>query len=225
MIRAIVFDLDDTLYPESDFVTSGYRAVARHVADAYGCSFKAAFTTMMTTYVTHSRRMVFPVLLKRHLNASVPLAELVEVYRQHRPRIRMFPGYSRLLQRFAREYRLGIITDGLPQVQERKVEALHLKNLMHKIIYTWEYGPEKEKPHSIAFCLMLESLQADPASALFVGDNPEKDCKGAHGAGMICAQIQSPIAQGSQSGIAGQEAPEYVISSLHQLPLLLGRMN
>ena len=31
-IQAVVFDLDDTLYPERDYVRSGYRVVARHLA-------------------------------------------------------------------------------------------------------------------------------------------------------------------------------------------------
>jgi putative hydrolase of the HAD superfamily len=39
MIQALIFDLDDTLYPESDFLTSGYRVVARYVADNYAYSF------------------------------------------------------------------------------------------------------------------------------------------------------------------------------------------
>jgi putative hydrolase of the HAD superfamily len=225
MIRALVFDLDDTLYPEKDFVTSGYRAVAQHVAKSYGCSFDRAFATMMTALNTLGRQRVFPALLVQFSDASIPLAELVAVYRQHSPKIRLFPGYRGLLREFARHYRLGVITDGLPAVQEQKVRALGLENVMEKIIYTWEFGSAREKPHPLPFSIMLESLDADPESALFIGDNPDKDCKGAHGAGMKCAQVQHPLSRGSRAGTVGRETPEFIIDTLFQLPQILQQMS
>jgi hypothetical protein len=76
MIRALVFDLDDTLYREKDFVRSGYRAVAQHVAKAYKCKFERVFSNMMNTLSTHGKEMVLPVLKDRFLDPSIPLAEL-----------------------------------------------------------------------------------------------------------------------------------------------------
>jgi len=224
MIQALIFDLDDTLYPERDFVLSGYRAVAHHVADRYGFSFDEAFSTMMEALDTLGRQRVFPSLLMRLPDASVPLAELVEVYRQHRPAIRLFPGYPALLKDLSSQYRLGIITDGLPSVQERKVQALGLEDMVEKIIYSWEYGSEREKPHPLSFSLMLESLQTDPKSALVVGDNPEKDGRGAHGVGMPYAQVWHPASNACQTDEVGPNAAEFVMDSLFQLPHILRQL-
>ena len=186
MIRALIFDLDDTLYCEKDFVMSGYRAVARYLFDRGSCSFEKAFSLMTETFETQGRQHVFPALFGHLADDSITIPELVEIYRRHEPIINLCPGYKELLQDFSRHYRLGIITDGLPAVQGQKVQALGLKNIMDKIIYTWDYGPEKEKPHPYSFSLMLQCLDTEPDSALFIGDNPEKDCKGAHGIGMKC---------------------------------------
>jgi putative hydrolase of the HAD superfamily len=223
MIRALVFDLDDTLYIEKEFIMSGYRAVAQYLAETQPGSFETAFGIMAETYSSHGRQMVFPVLLERFPEASLSLPELVDVYRRHQPAIRMMPGYLELLQKLGRRYRLGIITDGLPAVQERKVHALGLRGVMDKIIYTWEFGSEKEKPHPFPFSLMLEYLHTEPASVLFVGDNPDKDCRGAHGVGMKFAQIQ--CWKRHSQDFAGGEKPEFVIETLFQLPQILNQMN
>jgi putative hydrolase of the HAD superfamily len=225
MIQALVFDLDDTLYQERDFVTSGYQAVARHLAGRCGCSFESAFSIMMTTLDTMGRDKVFPALLARLPDVSIPLAELVAVYRQHSPMICLFPGYLELLRELARRYRLGVITDGLPDVQERKVRALGLESVVEKILYTWEYGLERQKPHPFAFSLMLEALHADPESALFVGDNPDKDCRGAHGIGMKCAEVWHFPSKEYPSGLRAKDRPEFVINTLLELPQILEQMS
>lgn len=224
-MRALVFDLDDTLYVERDFVMSGYRAVARHLADANCCSFDSAFSTMAEAFDTKGRHMAFPALLTQFPNASLSLAEMVDIYRQHSPEIRLCPGYPKLLQALSREYRLGIITDGLPAVQERKVRALGLCRIMDKIIYTWEYGSEKQKPHPLSFSLMLQFLRSEPASTLYIGDNPAKDCKGAHGVGMKFVQVRQAMSCGNEAVAGEQDVPEYEIETLLQLPQLLQRLN
>jgi putative hydrolase of the HAD superfamily len=224
MIQALVFDLDDTLYPERDFVTSGYRAVARRVASRCGCDFECAFSTMTGALDALGRHRVFPALLARFPEITISLAEVIEVYRQHIPKIHVFPGYAGLLQDLARCYRLGIITDGLPAVQRRKVRALGLESVMQKIIYTWDHGSESEKPHPLPFCVMLDSLGADPESALFVGDNPEKDCRGAHRAGMRFAQIRHRVPGDNPRNALTRETPEFVIDTLFQLPQILRQM-
>jgi putative hydrolase of the HAD superfamily len=225
MIEVLVFDLDDTLYLERDFVMSGYQAVANYLADSNICNFESAFSCMAGAFSAQGRQMVFTTLTERFPNTSEMLADLIEVYRQHIPAICLFPGYMELLQEFTRQYRLGIITDGLPAVQERKVRALGLNGIMNKIIYTWEYGADKEKPHPISFSMMLESLRAEPDSAIFIGDNPDKDCKGAHRAGMKCVQVQHPMVNRIRPGSTTQEKPEFVVETLLQLPQILQHMN
>jgi putative hydrolase of the HAD superfamily len=225
VIQAIVFDLDDTLYRERDFVASGYRAVAQYLARKHAIAFPEMHSAMMDCLETHGREAVFAMLQKRFLNPAVPVDELIAVYRSHRPKIRLFPGYRGLLRWLARQYRLGIITDGLPDVQERKVRALGLDHLINHILYTWKFGPEKQKPHPLPFSLMLQALGASPDSVLFVGDNPDKDGKGAQQSGMKYAQLQSVSSRRERGNSAEQGVPELVLDSLFQLAPILRKIN
>ena len=189
MIRAILFDLDDTLYPESEFALSGYRSVAREAAANGECAYDAAFDCMQTAFREEGREAVFPGFLARFPGLRMTLEDMVRVYREHVPEISLFPGYRELLEELGKNFRLGIITDGLPAVQRSKVRALGIEKLFEKIVYTWDYGKERQKPHPYPFALMLETLQIPPQSALFVGDNPEKDGMGAIGAGMLYVRV------------------------------------
>jgi FMN phosphatase YigB (HAD superfamily) len=72
---------------------------------------------------------------------------------------------------------------------------------------------------------MLEYLGAEPGSALFIGNNPDKDCRGAHGVGMKFAQVQPAVSQKDGFSAAHQEEPEFVIETLFELPQILQRLN
>jgi putative hydrolase of the HAD superfamily len=219
MIRALVFDLDDTLYREKDFVLSGYRAISRHVERNYGCPFDEVFSTMVATFETQGRHKVLPRLIDQYLGASVAISDLVEVYRMHAPEISLFPGYAGLLAKLRKGFKLGIITDGLPQVQRGKIHALGLEPVMDRILYTWELG--EEKPHPFSFSLMVNYLNVESSAVLFIGDNPGKDCRGAHAAGMRCAQIVPPERDGNFVISDSDCRPEFAVESLLQLPHIL----
>ena len=225
MIRALIFDLDDTLYPEIDFVVSGYQAVAGHAAATFGLDPDRLLANMVETLEQQGRKRVFPVLLESFPAITLSIPELVALYRQHPPDIRLYPGYPRLLENLACRYPLGIITDGWPQVQRQKVRALGLDRVMDRVLYTWDYGSEKEKPHPLPFRLMLQWLHAEPASSLFVGDNPEKDGRGALAAGMQYAHVDSCSGLGTRLGSRERDPAELRIRSLHQLPKILQDLN
>ncbi|MBN2244047.1 MAG: HAD family hydrolase [Acidobacteria bacterium] len=221
MIRALIFDLDDTLYREMDFVESGYRAVARYVSERTGRDFHTLYRMMVDTLHTGGRYRVLCAVKEKCPADSIAIKDMVSVYRRHSPEIRLYPGYAGLLKALSERYRMGIITDGIPEVQERKVRALRLEGLMDRILYTWKYGEEKQKPHPHSFRLMLRWLEIPAENALYVGDNPMKDCAGASGAGMKFAQISPPARDAEKEKNAPGRKPEYVIKSLFQLPPLL----
>ena len=225
MIKALIFDLDDTLYREKDFIESGYKAVARHLSKRIGCDFNQLYAMMLDTLHSSGRHSVMTAVKERYPDDPIEIEDLVSIYRHHSPEIRLYPGYYDLLNELSDSYRLGIITDGMPEVQARKVRALQLERLMDNVIYTWEFGCEKQKPHPHSFALMLQSLETKAENALFVGDNPVKDCIGAHKAGMKCAQIRPQISDMKNLDDTYSERPEYVIDSLLQLPPILQELN
>ncbi len=225
MIRALIFDLDDTLYPEQDFVKSGYRAVASYASQFCPHNSAEIFSAMMAAFRSQGRAAVMPLVAGRFLGNAVPIERLVDIYRSHDPEIDMLSGYPALLRSLAQRYRLGIITDGSPEVQRRKVAALHFGSVIDEIIFTWDYGREKEKPHPFSFQLMLDRLDARPEEALFIGDNPEKDGIGAVNAGMrfIHLRIDDPSLAAVPPDIPAPACRR--IAGLEQLDLLLQDLN
>ena len=233
MIQAILFDLDDTLYPENEFALGGYKAVARAAAASGGCGYEEAFDCMQNAFRADGRKEVFPLLIKRFPGLGIELEELVRVYREHVPEISLFPGYGDILEELGKTYRLGMITDGLPAVQRSKVRALGIEEMFEKIVYSWDYGEERQKPHLYPFALILEALGVSPHSTLFVGDNREKDGRGALGAGMRYVRVEyRDLARTQAVGIEqravdiGRRAlpDEIVIQNLRQLPQVLMRL-
>ena len=184
--RAIVFDLDDTLYPERQFVESAYRAVATWIAASFGVSAQATFLELVQLSETGDRGRVLDRWAEAHRPEESGLGQrLVQVYREHTPRIRPFPEVPALLLELRRCYRLGIVSDGFREVQERKIEALGIRAVVDAIALSDEWGRSAWKPDPKPFQIVLERLSGvSPSQAVYVADNPEKDFLGARRAGM-----------------------------------------
>lgn len=221
MIRALLFDLDDTLYRERDFLVSGFRAVADVLSAGSGRSSEEIHAAMVLTLDNEGRRRVLPAVLETFPESGFQIADLVDVYRGHVPSIRLFDGYAELLHELRATYRLGIVTDGSPGVQRAKCAALGLVGAVDHILCTWENGQSMEKPHPLPFQQMLARLQVESSEALFIGDSLEKDVRGAHGVGMKCLRVgKTSMLCSAPCGEDG----DFVLDSLTQLPLILRQL-
>lgn len=184
MARALLIDMDDTLFDEGDYVRSGFRAVAEAVAaDHPGVAAGDLYGGMVEELAAHGRGKVFDVALTRAGLAPTPerIADLVATYRTHRPDIALWPGVIEALKELKADHRLAIVTDGLGIMQRRKVAALGLEPLVDLVVYCWEL--DAPKPHPRPYRVALEALGATPAEALVIGDNPAHDLAAAQALG------------------------------------------
>lgn len=157
----VVFDLDDTLYKEIDYVVSGYHAVAnvlhRDVADE-----------MLDWY--HVGKNAFLCLLEKY-DVDLSLAELLEIYRYHDPKISLIPESDALLSHFRREnIKVGIISDGRSKTQRNKLKALGLE-WIEDVVISEEVGTEKPCE---ANYLYFEKKYPGYCFT-YIGDNLKKD--------------------------------------------------
>lgn len=175
--RAIVFDLDDTLYPERAFTFSGYEAVARAFADRLGAPTGALVSRMRELFDTSDRGRVFDVIVAETAAADVEglAPAMIETFRTHQPTIRLHPDADAALTGLARHCRLGLISDGPLQMQNNKIDALDLRPRFDEIILTDQWGRQYWKPHPRAFEEMSRRLGVPPAACTYVADNPAKD--------------------------------------------------
>src|SRR5581483_9161898 len=97
--RALVFDLDDTLFPEREYVLSGFRHVARWAAAELGIPAVDGELALRTLFDQGARGDTFNRWLASHgLASAEAVAKLISVYRAHTPQISPFPGMPKLLR-------------------------------------------------------------------------------------------------------------------------------
>lgn len=189
MIRALVFDLDDTLFPEREFVQSGFKAVdewLRTTRSIQGFQERAAAANDAGV-----RGHVFNLALHRLgvLDAPELVRQMVEVYRAHKPTISLYADAAWALNQFAGRMQLGLLTDGYFEVQRRKVAALGIAHRFAALVFSDEAGREAWKPSAIPYKKVMIQLQRRGNECIYVGDNPAKDFRAPKALGWRTVQI------------------------------------
>lgn len=220
--RAVVFDLDDTLYPESAYVRSGFRAVAAEAARSYGVSADEAYAELEGLFEDGVRGDTFDRWLSaRGIDGEV--ADLVAVYRGHQPAIEPFPEAPPLLARLRAEgYLLGLLSDGEPEIQYGKLDAIGLRAAFDATLVSGELGRDAWKPSPRGLTTLLERLGVEPSEAVYVSDNPAKDFKAARDAGMRSIRVRR--SSGVYSGLEPQgadHAPDHEVATLAEAESLV----
>jgi putative hydrolase of the HAD superfamily len=187
----VLFDLDDTLYAEADYVRSGFAAVAREVEARLGVPAPEVAAALDRALQRHGRGRTIDLALEE-LGIVRPhlVADLVKLYRGHSPSLQLYPDARRTLDRLSTQgLKLGLITDGDPTAQRHKARALGLERWLAYLGFTWEEGPEQQKPDPRVYQRALQALQATPEEAVYVGDNPTKDFSGARQVGLFTVRL------------------------------------
>jgi putative hydrolase of the HAD superfamily len=187
-VRAVLFDLDDTLYPERSFVDGGFRAVGRSLAPHLGRSAATIARRLGALHERDGRGHLFDTLLAELGHPPDPdlvLAALL-TYRTHRPRLRPFPEVVDTLDRIRRAgIATGLVSDGLASVQRRKLAALPgIARRLEVVVLTDELGSAYAKPSPVPFRVACRLLATEPAAAVYVANDPRKDFAGARAAGL-----------------------------------------
>lgn len=175
----LVLDLDDTLYDERTFVDSGFAAVSRYLEPILGQPRDVLNRGMQRALAAYGRGHVFDQVLHEYgvadPQASALVGECVDVYRSHVPEIHLRPEVRDLLERLSVAYPLYLVTDGDPDVQGRKIDALKLAPFFRECFRTWSFGREAGKPSLHCFELIRAKEGVAWRDIVYVGDDPSKD--------------------------------------------------
>ncbi len=190
MKNLVIFDLDDTLYPEIEFVRSGFEAVAREFAPEFSRA-ESELYDLMLHFSAARRDKVFDRLLEHlYLSSDQYLHKMVSLYRRHLPNIALYQDVQKTIKDLKKNgVKVGIITDGYLETQGNKIKALKLDAVMDKIIFTDQWGKAYWKPHPRAFREMLKYFNLEAGQSLYVGDNPVKDFLAPNKLGMQSVMI------------------------------------
>lgn len=198
-LRAVIFNLDDTLYPLNEYVQSGFRQISRlflghsqevydqlwnayerqDAVDAGSVDTESAAVKPADTAPADANPAVtgaiHSMLQAQGLDSDEMAEKCLRIYEQHCPNIQPYDGVVELLQELREKgIRLGLLIDGPAEMQREKLRALGIIPLFDEIIITDDIAGHGDvtkfrKPNPICFEIMRLRLDVEAEQMGYVG--------------------------------------------------------
>ena len=218
MKQIIVFDLDDTLHKEIEYLKAAYRLIAKEL---WGDEWYEHYTQMLTDY--HAGENVFEKMCVQR--ADVELAGLLNMYRFGVHELTLDDEVAEVLSALtAKGVILGIVSDGREVTQMNKVEALGLTRWIDADCIVINSDSKHFKPNPSGYERLLAAIRAkygdEHLEYTYVGDNLKKDFiwPNANGWNTICLKDDGRnIHKQDFEAAPGDAMPKKVIASLKEL--------
>lgn len=220
MIECLVFDMDDTLCPEREFVVRRLAAVARRLEEQFGPRIDFE-RELVAGYEADLRTNVFDTVLARAGIEPDPalIRELVELYRSQPLDVTPYADAEPALAFWSLHLPLALVTDGYGPTQRAKLRAIGLGRYFREVVFTDDLGPEGLKPSVVPFQAVRERI-GFRGPAMVVGDNPALDFPGPKQLRWQTVRIVRPGAKFAATRADPACAPDRVIHSLAELETL-----
>ena len=213
-VEVVLFDIDDTL---CEYRRSGAELLAL-AFDAHGVEPFFAVEDYYARYgefaettdtVESLRAACFAAIADgcgRGPELGRAIAGTFADERDHRD-VRALPGAHEAVASLADEHRVGVVTNGPPGMQSKKLDALGLADAFEIVIHAGYDAPAKPSPEP--FYRALSALDGDPCSTVHVGNSLPSDVAGAQAAGLRAAWLDD--------GSDPNPVPEYTLASMADL--------
>ncbi len=232
MIRAIFFDLDDTLVDDTISLEQCAEQAARELASDRGVSpvdLGDAYVDAAIDFWTHLgpgspkpasgaiRPMMWKAALLRHGVLDEALAErLAHRFDELRiERVELFPDALPVLTALHGRFQMAIITNGFAETHDQKIARLELERFFDHVVLAGEL--EMAKPDPAVFVHAMALLEVSADESVMVGDRYDRDIEGAHAAGMRAIWLRCR----GEEVPPGARQPEATIDSIGELPAAL----
>ena len=188
MRDAFFFDLDDTLYDEETYVSSGFMEVAGFLSELVPNSPSSTeiHEMLMLILKESGRGKVFDTILNQFGIANEGLVHtLLYIYRTHSPIDLVIPDELQLIIRDLQNFGVttGIITDGTHVTQNQKLNRLRPQIKWDVQVCTDVLGVKNWKPSKTPFIVARNLIRNEIKRWFYLGDNENKDFAGAAKAG------------------------------------------
>jgi putative hydrolase of the HAD superfamily len=227
MYQAILFDIDDTLYSYQEANVQTMPLVADYVHRELGVErepFLSLYARCMEEQLRshsdvagcHSRAIRFQMVLERLKKPLCHAAVLNDLYWNSFLNVmKPFPHMVECLRTLcAMGLRMGVCSDMTTDWQLKKLQRLGVLELLDFVVTSEEAGVEK--PHPDIFRLCAQKAECEAGECLFIGDNLNKDVRGAQGVGMDALWFQP-------EGGAAAEIPD--VRSIQDFQGLIDHIN
>lgn len=231
-LRAIFFDIDDTLYSTSEFAATARRNAVEHMR-AHG--FRMAVDDALreldevvrefsSNYEHHFNKLLRRVPRHYYEGASETILVAAAVVGYHETKFRELRPYEDAVDVLAllREQtglKLGVISSGLALKQSEKLVRLGVVNLFDAgaIFISDEIGISKPNPK--LYLRACKEVGVRPSEAMYVGDRPRMDVDPCNRIGMITVLNRRT----SRESLPGETTPDFEIHNFFDLLDILDR--
>lgn len=191
MIRAVIFDLDNTLIDFLTFKKETAKAAARAMVrmglptdeiTAYGKIF-SVYDEKGIEYQKTFGDVIKPFGLEINKAEMIQQAAILAYLRRKFDVLKPYPMVKPVLEKLRQKYKLAVVTDAPRNKAWQRLVLTGLEKEFHFVIT--KDDTLEEKPHPSPFYLAMKKLNVLAPACLFVGDNPERDIRGARELGMM----------------------------------------
>lgn len=214
-LTVFVFDLDDTLFKEIDFLRSGFLSIlkAGNLIDE-----EDLIEEMIDWY--HQGKDVFADLIKAHPECGLAKLQMIDIYRNHRPEINLDSHASSFLDNLKNlDCYTALITDGRAVTQKNKIRALGLNDFFDIVVISEETGSQKPEKHNFE----IVQNRFDLPNFIYFGDNYSKDFFAPNALGWQTVALKDDgrnIHKGSRLNLKREFLPMVEISSFEEVSLI-----
>ncbi|MEU6368096.1 HAD family hydrolase [Streptomyces sp. NPDC046931] len=236
-IKAVVWDVDDTLFDYTSADRAGMRAHLaaegllggyvsvdealarwRRITDRQWARYAAGKTSF-----EEQRRDRVRVFLGQTLTDDEADAWFRRYLDHYEAAWALFPDVLPVLDALAASHRHAVLSNSSLHVQEYKLRSLGVRDRFEAVLCAAELGVSK--PDARAFRAACDALGLAPQHVAYVGDHPEIDGRGAADAGLLSVLIDRlgvrVVTDGHPAGRPEGPAGLHRIASLDKLPAVL----
>lgn len=220
MIRALLFDLDETLIDRNEtmrrfLVGQHQRFPALHIRD---CTefIEACLRHQENGYA--DKYQAYKLACSGFGPSTLSLVDqLFEDFKAHYGKEPvLFPKVLETMTDLQKRYLIGLVSNGRTKGQTAKIEASGIGKFFSSICISESIG--SKKPDHLIFMKCLEGLSVQPSEAVFIGDNPARDIEPAKSLGMRAVWRRNQF-------FAEPLLCDGVYSNIDELPGLLGNIS
>ena len=163
----LIFDLDDTIYSEREFLFRAYENISKEI---YKNDWKEAHQFLCNTFNEEGRFRIFDKLLKKYPNDKATINICIEILRSSvfYNEIKPFEWFLKFLRAHEKTPKIRVITNGNPTQQRNKIKSLNFLNIKMDLELICANESEKKPSIESFYCLKdHRNIHSD----IYVGDS------------------------------------------------------